>query len=329
MIISKTPLRISLAGGGTDCRAFYERGVPGFVISASITPSVYVILQERFDRKLYVGYSKTEVVDSWHQVEHDLVRACLKKAGVARGIELKIMADVPSKGTGLGSSSALTVGLLNALYTYKGMVVTPEILAKDACDIEIGELGRPIGKQDQYIAAYGGMRGFDFNADGTVKVYTNVVDRRGRYQDLSNNLMLFYTGISRQTSDILEQQNSNENILDKYNDLISIERIAGQMYHAVMEGELEEVGLILDRSWQIKKTLSGGITNTAIDKMYGEALNAGALGGKICGAGGGGFLLLYCEQKNQEAVRNALWELRELPFNFSRYGSRIMLNEED
>ena len=206
MLITQTPLRISLAGGGTDLASYYEqRG--GAVVSAAIDKFVYVILNQRFDDKIYISYSKKEIVDHVDDIQHELVRESMRKAGVEQGVEIAIMADIPSEGSGLGSSSSLTVGLLNTFYQYKGIQVTAEQLAQDACEIEIQICGKPIGKQDQYIAAYGGLRFFSWNRDGTVNVEDLPIGKGRR--DLGSRLMLFYTDVTRKADVILEKQVGN------------------------------------------------------------------------------------------------------------------------
>lgn len=322
MIITQTPLRISFAGGGTDFKGYYEKS-GGAVLSSAIDKYIYVIVKERFDKKIRIGYSRTEMVDAVAEIEHELAREALRMTGVDSGIEIATMADIPSEGSGLGSSSAVTVGLLHALYAFKGELVTPETLAMQACEIEIGVLGKPIGKQDQYIAAYGGLRFIEFHADETVSVTTVPMDddKRRRFGE---NILLFYTGVTRKADGILSEQKDNIDV--QVETLNQIRAQAQEVRDALAEGVMNRVGRILDTGWKHKRQLAGRITNSAIDSMYDRALDAGASGGKIAGAGGGGFLLLYCPPDRQAQVREALSDLKELPFALERDGTKVILN---
>lgn len=322
MIITQTPLRISFAGGGTDFKGYYEKS-GGAVLSSAIDKYIYVIVKERFDKKIRIGYSRTEMVDAVGQIEHELAREALRMTGVDSGIEIATMADIPSEGSGLGSSSAVTVGLLHALYAFKGQLVTPEMLAKQACEIEIGVLGKPIGKQDQYIAAYGGLRFIEFHADDSVSVTAIPMEEEKRRR-FGENILLFYTGVTRKADVILSEQKGN--IDSQVDTLDRIRAQAGEVREALAEGVMNRVGRILDAGWRHKRQLAGRITNSAIDDMYDRALDAGATGGKIAGAGGGGFLLLYCPPDRQAQVREALSNLKELPFALERDGTKVILN---
>ncbi len=322
MIISQTPLRISFAGGGTDFRGFYEHE-PGAVVSSAIDKYIYVIVKERFDDKIRVGYTRTEMVDSVDEIQHELVREAMKMVGIEKGVEISTMADIPSEGSGLGSSSAVTVGLLNALYAYKGESVTAETLARKACEIEIDILGKPIGRQDQYIAAYGGLRHFRFFANGDVEVNSIHIDGASK-QRLCESLLLFYTGTSRQSSDVLAEQ--EQNIANKMSLLREMRDQADELARYLKLGALASLGQTLRENWMRKKQLASGITNTTIDQMYELAISAGAIGGKITGAGGGGFLLVCCPPENRAAVRKKLSHLKELPIQLERDGSKLIFN---
>ena len=322
MIITQTPLRISFAGGGTDFAGYYEKD-GGAVISSAIDKYIYVVIKERFDQKIRVGYTRTEMVDRIEQIEHELVRECLKLTGITGGIEIATMADIPSEGSGLGSSSTVTVGLLHAMYAYQGILVTAETLAQQACHIEIEVLGKPIGKQDQYIAAYGSLRRFDFQADGSVGSEAVVLSEEKRRR-FGESLMLFYTGITRQADVILSEQKAN--IEEKRQ---SLDRIKGQVAEVeacLLSGSMNKIGRLLQAGWGWKKEMAGRISTPEIDALYERALDAGATGGKIAGAGGGGFLLLYCPPSHQEAVREALSEMKELPFSLERDGTKVIFN---
>lgn len=322
MIITQTPLRISFAGGGTDFKDYYEaRG--GAVVSSAIDKYIYVVIKERFDDKIRVGYTRTEMVDSVDQIEHELVRECMRLTGIERGVEIATMADIPSEGSGLGSSSTVTVGLLHALHTYKGDLVTAERLAEEACQIEIDILGKPIGRQDQYIAAFGNLRRIDFRKDGAVE--TSVLNLRDEQRlRFGESLMLFYTGLTRSAGDILTEQKSN--IRSRTSVLDDLRAQADEIEKTLRTGSLACVGEILHRGWQLKKQMTDRISNDRIDDLYASALKAGATGGKIAGAGGGGFLLLYAPPEAQQRVREALADLKELPFSLERDGTKVILN---
>lgn len=324
MIITQTPLRISFAGGGTDFADFYE-AEGGCVLSTAIDKYIYVIIKERFDDKIRIGYSRTEMVNSIEEIEHELVRECLRLTGIESGVEISTMADIPSEGSGLGSSSSVTVGLLNAMYAYKGDPQPPRVLAEQACKIEIDVLGKPIGKQDQYIAAFGNMRLIEFLQSGEVNVTTVDIDPERKLR-MNENLMLFYTGVTRRASDILAEQ--KQNIPARLATLREMKLQAYDLYHALSNNSVDRLGEILHQGWLRKKQLAGKISSDGIDRMYEEAVSAGALGGKIAGAGGGGFMLLYCHPEKQPAVRERLRSLgmRELPFRFERDGTKVILN---
>ena len=323
MIITKTPLRISFVGGGSDLRDFYLFS-DGKVISSAIDKYVYVIVKERFDDKVYLNYSRKEIVNSVDEVEHDLVREAMRVAGIANGVEITTLADVPSEGSGLGSSSSVLVGLLHAFYAYKGEAVTNERLAAEACKIEIDILKKPIGKQDQYAAAYGGINKITFKKNDTVEVQKIDINDK-QYRTFGSNLLLFYTDKTRKSSEILRSQKANTKnkleVLKKMVDLVDL------FEKDLIEENYDQLGKLLHKNWQYKKELSPKITNGDIENMYRTALDAGAIGGKISGAGGGGFLLLYVPRESQNKVRQALSGYRELPFFLEKYGSQIIFNQ--
>lgn len=322
MIIAQTPLRISFLGGGTDFPDFY-RAEGGCVVSATIDKYIYVIIKQRFDAKIRVGYTRTERVDSLDDVQHELVRESLRLTGITRQVEVSTMGDIPSEGTGLGSSSTVTVGCLNAMYSYLGEPKDPQRLAQDACRIEIETLGKPIGKQDQYIAAFGGLRCIEFGPGEEVRVQRLRLSDSGLSR-LSERLLLFWTGITRSASSVLAEQRNN--ISDRLDTLRQMKAQALEA-RACLEAEaFDDLGMLLHRGWELKKGLASGITTPAIDEMYAAARRAGAIGGKITGAGGGGFLLLYTPRHRQDDVRQALGQLRELPIALEPDGSKIILN---
>jgi D-glycero-alpha-D-manno-heptose-7-phosphate kinase len=322
MIITQTPLRISLAGGGTDFAGFYEKH-GGAVLSTAIDKFIYVIIKARFDKKLRIGYTKTEMVDTVDEIEHDIVRECLRLTGLSEGLEIATMADIPSEGSGLGSSSTVTVGLLHAMYTFKGELVTAQRLAEEACKIEIDVLKKPIGKQDQYIAAYGGIRKFTFNSNGETDVRSiRLGEEQGRR--LGEVLLLFYTGIARKADSILSVQ--KENIEDQEQTLISMRSQVDEMEQSLQAGAFHKAARILHAGWEMKKALANKISSASINDLYERALDAGATGGKIAGAGGGGFLLVFCPPDRQSSVRTALSDLKELPFQLEIDGSKVIFN---
>lgn len=327
MLITQTPLRISLAGGGTDLPGYYrEHG--GYVVSTAIDKYIYVIVNGRYDDKIYVDYSAKEIVDSVDEIQHDLVREAARVTGMTNGFEVAMMADIPSEGSGLGSSSSLTVGLLNAFYHYQGIQVDRERLACEACTIEIDILRRPIGRQDQYIAAYGGLCAFEFGAQpGTdqVQVERLPLDHHA-LRRVGENLTLFFTNVVRKSSSILTEQ--KERIGDTTALHHEIRELARETREALLSGNYDAVGEILHRNWELKKGLASGVSNPQIDAMYDAARNGGAIGGKISGAGGGGFLLCYCRMSEQDRLRTALSEYREMPFMLEPYGSKVIFHQD-
>lgn len=322
MIISRTPLRASFAGGGTDFPDFYHLDY-GAVVSTTMNRYIYITVNKKFDDHIRVSYSKTEIVESVDQIEHNIIREALRITGINKGIEVVYMGDIPlgSAGIGLGSSSSLAVGVLNALYAYKGEHVSAERLAREACKIEIDILKYPIGKQDQYAVAYGGFNYYQFNKDESVFV-DPIIYYKMTKEELNRKLLLFYTGIARVSSDILEGQKKNTKQNLGY--LNKIASLAKELRERLIKNDLNSFGEILHEGWLLKKKLADGISNGKINELYEKARKAGAIGGKILGAGGGGFLLLYCKEKNQDKVRKALSYLKETPFEFEPQGSKII-----
>jgi D-glycero-alpha-D-manno-heptose-7-phosphate kinase len=322
MIISQTPLRISFVGGGTDLKSFYQHE-DGMVLSSAIDKYVYVIVKERFDDKIYINYSIKEIVDDVSEIKHQLVRQSMMKVGIERGVEITTLADVPSEGSGLGSSSTVTVGLLNALYHFAGKQVTLEQIAREACEIEIDICKKPIGKQDQYIAAYGGLNKITFHSDEAVSI-SRVPVFNTNLLILGSRLLLFYTNKTRNADVILKKQNEETEV--KREILRKMKNFVPRLERSLKNNNFNRLGKLLHENWLLKKSLVGDIANSEIDDMYGTAMEAGALGGKICGAGGGGFLLMYVPKAKQDNVRSALSDYRELPFMLDSFGSRIIFN---
>lgn len=274
-----------------------------------------------FHDKIRIKYSRTEDVNEIDEIQHPLVRECLKVLGIKKGIEITSIADVPA-GTGLGSSSSFTVCLLHALYAYKGKFVTKEKLAKDACRIEIEVLNEPIGKQDQYAASYGGLNYIQFNSDETVRVEP-IICKPEVKEHLERNLLMFYVGNERKASQILTEQKKNINQKEKLEIITKLVKLAKSMKESLQIGNLNDFGEILHQGWVLKKKMAKNISNPVLDEYYEKALKAGIIGGKLLGAGGGGFFLFYCKQRYQEDVRKAL-NLKELNFKFDNEGSKII-----
>ncbi len=318
MIVARTPLRVSFLGGGRDFPDYYLK-YGGQVLAMTIDKYIYVVVKKRFDSRIVLHYTKTEVVDSVDDLKHDLVREAMRLVGATQGIEIATLADIPSEGTGLGSSSSLTVGLLHALYAYRGQVPSPGKLAEETCRIEIDILGKGVGKQDQYMAAYGGFQRIAFGEKDIELV--SLGDRMA--ERVAKRTMLFYTGISREAAPILATQRSNiESHIIELKEMVAL---CNQGRDMLARGNYAEVGRLIDASWKLKKQLADGITNPEIDAMCQKAMAAGALGVKVCGAGGGGFLLIYCNEGKRQPIRDALSGYRELPVGFDPKGSQIIL----
>lgn len=325
MIITRTPFRISFAGGGTDLECFHAQE-PGAVLSTAIDKFMYLTVKERFGDSFRISYSQTELVDRPEQIEHPIVRECLESLGIRRGLEIVSVADLPSQ-SGMGSSSSFTVGLLHALHVLQGRVVRPEKLAQQACNVEIERLHEPIGKQDQYIAAYGGLKFIQFQPDGNVFV-DPVVCQRGTWEELNRRLLLFFTGKTRRASSVLKKQKSN--CEQRRPALRELCRIAYEMRDILTSGnDLNAFGKLLHEAWQTKKSLETSISNGTIDSIYNRGIEAGALGGKLLGAGDGGFVLFFCEPHLQARLRNALSDLTEVPFSMEPEGSKIIFVDGD
>ena len=319
MIISRTPFRVSFAGGGTDLSAFY-RGHPGAVVSTAIDKYMYVTVNRYFEDKIILKYSRTELVSRVEDIRHPILRECMKKVGLSKGVEITSMADVVG-GTGLGSSSSFTVGVLHALHAFKGEYCSAEQLAREACEIEIERLKEPIGKQDQYIAAYGGFQFFEFMPNETVKADPLIFPDRVR-ADLHERLILLFTGVTRRSGPLLRRQRAQFKV--KTDGLRRLRELAEFARRELQLGMVDGLGEILHESWEIKKGLAGGVSSPRIDRAYAAARKAGAVGGKILGAGGGGFLLLFAPAPKRKKVLAALKGWREIPFQFEPEGSKTI-----
>ncbi|MBN2482450.1 MAG: GHMP kinase [Bacteroidales bacterium] len=322
MIITRTPFRVSFVGGGSDMETFYARS-QGAVLSTTIDKYMYISSHRFFyPDQIRVKYSVTETVNSIDELKHPLLREAMRKVDVRGGVEFSSIADIPA-GTGMGSSSAFTVGLLHCLYAIKRNYVTHDQLAREAAEIEIDILGEPIGKQDQYATAFGGMNVIYFNPDGSVKVeplYINI----DVYNQLQENLVMFYMGSQRKASDILSEQKSNATREDKFLILKSMVSLVPDLRNCLYSGSLSDFGRILNENWKLKQQLASSITNREVDEIYNAGISAGAKGGKLLGAGGGGFMLFYCEKPLQNRLIEKLKPLRTFDFNFEREGSKLI-----
>ena len=318
MILTRTPFRISFCGGGTDIPSHY-REYGGCVVSSSIDKYVYITLTRSFHPTTILKYSVVENTDSPEKINHPIFRELLCKYNTT-GVEINSTSNIPA-GTGLGSSSAFTVGVTNAVRTYNHQIVSKRILAEEACDIEINRLNSPIGKQDQYASAYGGLNYIRFNKDDTVEV--EPIDLYPAEKErMFNNLMMFYIGGTRSASKLIEGYK------DSSKSLSPLTKLAEDLKYDLSRGKISSLGKILDEGWRIKRSISEGISNPEIDKIYEMALKNGAIGGKLLGAGSKGFMLFYVEEDNQKAVREALSDYREMEFTFDDEGSKVVYNDE-
>ncbi len=323
MIISKTPFRISFVGGGSDLPDFYRRGY-GAVVSSAIDKFVYLALHEFFDRRYLLKYAQTESCESIDGIRHPLIRECLRITENRDFLEITSFADIPSLGSGLGGSSAFSVGLINALLARQGRMPSHETCAAHACEVEIERLKEPIGKQDQYAAAFGGMNYIRFNDDGSVHVEPIILDAETR-AELEKRLVLFYTGVTRSAVEILAEQ--RRNILSEPRCFDTLSRMrdqADELRAALAKGEISAIGRLMHEGWLLKRQVASGVSSGFFDGIYERGCAAGAAGGKLLGAGGGGFFLFYVEPGRRQAVIDALQDLRRLDFRLERQGTRII-----
>ncbi len=327
MIITRTPFRISFCGGGTDFENFYSQ-YEGCVLSTTINKYMHIMIHPSFNAKeTIIKYSQTETVEDIKKIKHPIARQILLDYKLS-GVETASIADIPS-GTGLGSSSAYTVGLLHAVNAFLGKYKSQEWLANKACEIEIEKLGEPIGKQDQYAVAKGGLNFIKFLRNGEVEI-TPIIMKSSTYQELADNLLIFYIGHSRFASEILAQQKTNIIKGNINNNLIKMTELTYDLKYALEGNDLSAFGDILNQSWLLKRDLANGISNPLIDEYYNRAMNNGASGGKLLGAGGGGFLLFYCDKDKQMRLRAALSDLEEIPFKLDSNGSKVIyVGEKD
>lgn len=325
MIITQTPLRISFLGGNTDFPQYFKK-YGGRVLTTAIDKYIYCIVKKRFDDEIRLNYSVKEIVTKVEDIKHELIREAMKMVGVKKGVEITTLSDIPSEGAGLGSSSSVCVGVLNALYHYVGKNVGTRELAEKACKIEIDILNKPIGVQDQYIAAYGGLREFVFNKSEVKTRLVPITD--SQKDDLDNRLMLFYTGQTRDSSKVLSNMKFNKQSLLLRNKKIldQNKKMAKEGFSSLSRGNFDNFGKLLDKYWELKRNLNNRVSTQDIDRMYAMAKQAGAIGGKIAGAGGGGFMLLMVPENARNKVRYALSKYREMPFRLARDGSKVIFD---
>jgi D-glycero-alpha-D-manno-heptose-7-phosphate kinase len=322
MIISRTPLRISFFGGGTDNSNFYSKSY-GAVLTTAIKKYVFVAVSNRFNNDIRVNYSQIEIVDSPAKIQHNIARQVLLNTGIGSKTEITSIGEIPGHGTGLGSSSSFAVGLLNAAYDYLGKPKPQEALAEEACDIEINQLKKPIGKQDQYAAALGGLRYIRFNADGSVR--TEIVNlSEDTRKTLEDSLLSFYIPQERDSDEILRHQNSTSKINENMNALERMREQAEEGRKYLKDGDLEPFGKLLNEAWILKRGLSNKISNSVIDRYYELGMSCGASGGKLSGAGGSGFLTLFAEPRHHEKIRNAFKGLQPMKIVLDREGTQLV-----
>lgn len=321
MIISRTPFRISFAGGGSDLPSFYRRE-PGAVLSTSIDKYMYIAIHPFFEKnKIQLKYSKTELVDAIQDIKHPIFREVLNMYGLT-GVDLNSIADIPS-GTGLGSSSSFTVGLLNAVRAYLGKATSGHRLGELACDVELNKVGSPIGKQDQFAAACGGLNFITFYGDETVNVEKIIMDPVKK-RELDENLMMVFVGGEHSANAILKNQQAAISDDKKFQTQRDMVKLAYDLRHSLENNEIDDFGRILHEGWLMKKSLTAGISTGIVDEMYDRGIKAGALGGKLLGAGGAGFILFYCPKERQEAFRQQMGDINEMKFHFDDFGSKII-----
>ena len=320
MVMTRAPLRITFVGGGTDLPFYYQKRDYGAVVSSAINKYIYVTVNRKFDSNIRISYSKTEIVDSVDRIEHPTIRESMRLLGIENGIEIVSISDIPSRGTGLGSSSTFLVVLLHALHSYKGEFVSAEELAKEAVMVEREILREEGGKQDQYIAAYGGTNLIKFRNDGSVEM-VNAVSHDSNLKKIEESLLLLYTNRDRSSTDIHRDQ--IENSSEKMNVYDEMKKLTDETFKAICDGDIDTLGELMHRNWMMKRSLSSRISDSWIDEKYERALKLGAKGGKLVGAGGGGFLLLVVEPEKHENIAKELG-LRKVDFRFSQSGSRVI-----
>lgn len=325
MIISRTPLRMSFVGGGSDLPEYYKKKC-GAVLSTSINKYIYVSVNKKFDNNIRLSYSTTENVSNVINIKHPIVRNVLKFLKIERGLEIVSISDIPSRGSGLGSSSSFTVGLIHTLYRYMGLEITQQELGRLSSYIEIDVCGDMIGKQDQYSASFGGLNLIEFNEDESVKV-TPVSCSPKIIKKIESSIILFFTGRTRNASDLLAKQSENIKQTSKRNLISDMVDLAYDMKNLIEKSDINSLGELLDKNWKLKKQLASGISDTEIDSLYNHGIKAGATGGKLLGAGNGGFIMFYAPPEKHLEIIKAMKGLKKVPFNFDNTGSKIVFSD--
>jgi D-glycero-alpha-D-manno-heptose-7-phosphate kinase len=326
MIFVRAPLRMSFVGGGSDLPSFYRRN-GGAVLSTSINKYVYVAVNKKFDNDIRLSYSVTENIKKISQIKHPIVRHALNLLDIKNGIEISSISDIPSHGTGLGSSSTFAVALLHALYAFKGINVSKEELGILSSHIEIDLCGEKIGKQDQYAAAYGGINLIEFNEDDTVNILP-IKCKKETIKKIEESIIVFYTGRTRSASAILIKQSENMKEKDKIEMMSKMVSLSYDMKNLIENDDIEPIGELLDHNWQLKRHMSEGISDSQIDSWYKRGIGAGASGGKLLGAGNGGFIMFFAPKNKHHKIENALNELERIYFSFENNGSKILYNQK-
>lgn len=326
MIVTKTPLRMSFVGGGSDLPSYYKIN-GGAVLSTSVDKYVYITVNKKFDKSIRLSYSITENVSNYQQIKHPIVRHTLDLLDIKDGIEITSISDIPSEGSGLGSSSSFTVGLLNALHEFKEKKITKEELGRIASYIEIDMCGEKIGKQDQYASSYGGLNLIEFKEDETV-IVRPIDCKKETINKMEESIIVFYTGKTRSASTLLNAQSENMNRADKRKMMSKMVSLVYEMKNLIENDNIDMLGDLLDQNWQLKRQITNGITNSLIDDIYSTAIQAGAKGGKLLGAGSGGFMMFYAPKEKHVYISQALKSLREVPFSFEKNGSKVIYSEK-
>ncbi|MDC0236198.1 hypothetical protein OAK10_04880 [Candidatus Pelagibacter sp.] len=326
MIICRTPLRMSFVGGGSDLPEYYKKKV-GAVLSTSIDKYIYVSVNKKFDDNIRLSYSSTENVNNIANIKHPIVRNVLKFLKIQKGLEIGSISDIPSRGSGMGSSSSFTVGLIHALYRYMNLEITKEELGRLSSYIEIDLCGDKIGKQDQYSASFGGLNLIEFNEDESVKV-TPISCSDRTLKKFESSIVLFFTGRTRKASDLLAQQSQNIKHNNKRNLISDMVDLTYEMKNLIEKDDVDSLGELLDKNWKLKKQLASNISDSEIDNLYNQGINAGAKGGKLLGAGNGGFLMFYAPQEKHLEITKAMRGLKKISFNFDNSGSQIVFSDQ-
>ncbi len=322
MIVCKTPFRMSFVGGGSDLPAYYRQD-EGAVLSTAIDKYMYVTVNQKFDGDIRLSYSKTEDVNHINQIKHPIVRNVLELMDISGGIEIASMADIPSKGSGLGSSSSYTVSLLHALHAYKNRHISKGELGRLASHVEIELCGDPIGKQDQYAAAFGGLNLIRFHADDSVSV-DPIICKPETIKKIEKSILVFYTGRTRNATALLSEQSKNMDSSEKRKLMREMVKLAYEMKNLLESNDLDAIGELLDKNWKLKRQMATGITDAQIDDWYQQGVSAGAKGGKLLGAGNGGFMMFFAPVDKHRDIVKAMGRLREIPFSFDQNGSQIV-----